>query len=172
MGYWYPQIAVYDEVEGWPADPYQLEAEFYMDPADYDVRLTVPRGWVVGATGPLQNAAAILSPIGRDSLAAARRSGRVVRVLTPGPSAGRVFTTGGGPATWHFTTSGVRDFAWGASDQYAWDATHALISGTGAAPDTVNINSFFRLTTAAAAWQTGGARYTRDAVQQMSAYLW
>src|SRR5438552_176416 len=146
-----------------------------MEPADYDVRLTVPRGGAVGATGTLQNAAAILSPIARDSLAAARRSGRVVRVLTPGPSAGRVFTTGGGPATWHFTASDVRDFAWGASDQYAWDATRALISGRGAggaAPDTVNINSLFRLTTGAAAWQTGGARYTRDAIQQMSAYLW
>ena len=178
MGYWYPQIAVYDDVDGWVADPYLLEAEFYMDPADYDVRLTVPRGWVVGATGTLQNAAAILSSTGRDSLAAARRSGRVVRVLTPGAAAGRVFTTGGGPATWHFTASDVRDFAWGTSDQYAWDATRALISGTGAAgaagaaPDTVNINSFFRLTPSAAAWQTGGARYTRDAVQQMSAYLW
>jgi aminopeptidase N len=30
----------------------------------------------------------------------------------------------------------------------------------------------FRLTTSAAAWQTGGARYTRDAILQMSAYLW
>ena len=54
MGYWYPQVAVYDDVNGWMADPYLLEAEFYMDPADYDVRLTVPRGWVVGATGSLQ----------------------------------------------------------------------------------------------------------------------
>ena len=43
MGYWYPQVAVYDDVNGWMADPYLLEAEFYMDPADSDVRLTMPR---------------------------------------------------------------------------------------------------------------------------------
>jgi hypothetical protein len=172
MGYWYPQIAVYDDVNGWVADPYLLEAEFYMDPADYAGRLTVPRGWVVGATGTLRNAAAVLSPQARDSLAAARRSGRVVRVLTPGASAGHVFTTGSVTATWDFTASDVRDFAWGTSDRYAWDATRALVSGTGAAPDTVDVNSFFRLTTPAAAWRTGGARYTRDAVEQMSAYLW
>jgi len=173
MGYWYPQIAVYDDVDGWVADPYQLEAEFYMEPADYDVRLTVPRGWVVGATGTLQNPAAILSSSARDSLAAARRSGRVVRVLTPGPGAGGVFTAGGVRATWHFTASDVRDFAWGASDTYAWDATRALIDRAGgAARDTVSINSFFRLTASAAAWRTGGARYTRDAIEQMSAYLW
>ncbi|HYL20538.1 MAG TPA: M1 family metallopeptidase [Gemmatimonadales bacterium] len=172
MGYWYPQLAVYDDVDGWVADPYLLEAEFYMGPADYDVHVTVPRGWVVGATGTLQNAAAVLSPVARDSLATARQSGRVVRVLTPGPSARRVFTPGGATATWYFTASDVRDFAWGTSDRYAWDATRALVNGAGTAPDTVTINSFFRLTTPAAAWQTGGARYTRDAVQQMSAYLW
>jgi hypothetical protein len=172
MGYWYPQIAVYDDLDGWVADPYQLEAEFYMDPADYDVRLTVPSGWVVGATGTLQNAAAVLSSAARDSLAAARRSGRVVRVLTPGRSAGRVFTASGAAATWYFKASDVRDFAWGTSDSYAWDATRALVGDGGAAADTVDINSFFRLTTSAGAWQTGGARYTRDAIQQMSAYLW
>ncbi|MGH7634405.1 MAG: hypothetical protein ACRENC_11795, partial [Gemmatimonadaceae bacterium] len=40
MGYWYPEIAVYDDVSGWVTDPYLNGAEFYMDPAEYDVRLT------------------------------------------------------------------------------------------------------------------------------------
>jgi hypothetical protein len=168
MGYWYPQIAVYDDVDGWVADPYLLEAEFYMDPADYDVQLTVPRGWVVGATGTLRNAAALLSPAARDSLAAARGSGRVVRVLTPDASAARVFAGGATrTTTWHFTATDVRDFAWGTSDRYAWDATRALVGA-----DTVDINSFFRRSAPAAAWQRGGARFTRDAVQQLSADLW
>jgi hypothetical protein len=173
MGYWYPEIAVYDDVDGWVTDPYLLEAEFYMDPADYDVAITVPHGWVVGATGTLQNAAAVLSAAAGDSLAVARRTGRVVRVLTPGAAAQRVFVPGGATTTWHFTAPDVRDFAWGTSDRYAWDATRALVGGTaGVAPDTVNIYSFFRLTPRAAAWRIGGARYTRDAIEQMSAYLW
>jgi len=166
MGYWYPQIAVYDDVDGWVTDPYLLEAEFYMDPADYDVRVTVPHGWVVGATGTLRNATAILSRAARDSLAAARGSGRVVRVVTPGSQAAAAFVAGGPTTTWRFTAPDVRDFAWGTSDQYAWDATRALV------PDTVAISSFFRLSAPAAAWRLGGARFTRDAVQQMSAYLW
>src|SRR5207302_6045297 len=58
------------------------------------------------------------------------------------------------------------------SDQYAWDATRAVITGAGGAADTVDINSFFRLSAPAAAWRVGGARFTRDAIQQMSAYLW
>jgi hypothetical protein len=168
MGYWYPQIAVYDDVDGWVAEPYLLGAEFYMDPADYDVQLTVPRGWVIGATGTLQNAAAILSSAARDSLAAARGSGRVVRMLTPGATALRAFARGATrTVTWHFTASGVRDFAWGTSDRYAWDVTRAL-----AGVDTVDIHSFFRLSAPAAAWRIGGARYTRDAVQQLSTELW
>jgi Peptidase family M1 domain len=171
MGYWYPQLAVYDDVDGWVTEPYLLEAEFYMDPADYDVQLTVPRGWVVGATGTLQNAAALLSPAARDSLAAARRSGRVVRVLTPGgagPAA--LFPKGPARVTWHYRAMNVRDFAWGTSDQYAWDATRALVGADSA--DTVDISSFFRLTEPAAAWAVGGARFTRDAIHQLSADLW
>jgi len=171
MGYWYPQIAVYDDVHGWVADPYLLEAEFYMDPADYDVRLTVPHGWVVGATGELRNAADVLSRAALDSLAAARRSGRVVRVEEPGPTARAAFAGGGPTATWRFTADSVRDFSWGTSDQYVWDATRALV-GEGPTQDTVAIHSFYRRSAPAAAWAVGGARYTRDAIEQMSAYLW
>jgi len=168
MGYWYPQIAVYDDVDGWVADPYLLGAEFYMDPADYDVQLTVPRGWVVGATGTLRNPGAILSRAARDSLAVARGSGRVVRVLTPDSTGARVFARGTTrTATWHFTATGVRDFAWGTSDRYAWDAARALVGA-----DTVDIHSFFRRSAPAAAWERGGARFTRDAVQQLSLDLW
>jgi hypothetical protein len=80
---------------------------------------------------------------------------------------GATFPGGGPTATWHFTAQNVRDFAWGTSNQYWWDATRALV-GT----DTVDISSFFRISKPAAAWALGGARYTRDAIEQLSAYLW
>lgn len=170
MGYWYPQLAVYDDVHGWVTDPYLLEAEFYMDHADYDVRLTVPRGWVIGATGSLVNPDEILSPATRAKLADARRTGAVVHVVEPGTSfeAGAAAT-----ATWHFLAPAVRDFAWGTSDQYVWDATRALVRDSArSAVDTVNIYSFYRQSAPAAAWALGGARFTRDAVEQHSRYLW
>ena len=170
MGYWYPQIAVYDDVHGWVADPYLLEAEFYMDHADYDVRLTVPRGWVIGATGSLANRDEILTAATRAKLADARRTGAVVHVVEPGGS----FESGTArTVTWHFVAPAVRDFAWGTSDQYVWDATRALVRNSAATTaDTVNIYSFYRRTAAAAAWALGGARFTRDAVEQHSLYLW
>ena len=72
LGYWYPQVAVYDDVSGWVTDPYINGAEFYMGMADYDVRVTVPRGWVVGATGTLRDSASVLTP--RTHASASRRS--------------------------------------------------------------------------------------------------
>jgi hypothetical protein len=172
MGYWYPQVAVYDDVHGWVADPYLLQAEFYMDPADYDVRVTVPRGWTVGATGRLVNAPEVLSASARARLAEARRAGTIVHVVEPGPPAAAAFAGRGPTATWHFVAPDVRDFAWGASDEYVWDATRALVGGPGGTRDTVDINSFYRRSGPAAAWAMGGARFTRDAVERLSAYLW
>ncbi|HKK26892.1 MAG TPA: M1 family metallopeptidase [Gemmatimonadota bacterium] len=192
MGYWYPQVAVYDDVEGWVTDAYLDGAEFYMDPADYDVRLTVPSSFVVDATGTLRNPEEVLPAAVRDSLAAARRTGRVVHVATPADrEPGGSFSPGGRERTWHFTVRGIRDFSWGASDTWVWDATRALVGGSaaaaragsegwslgagvdaGAAPDTVMIHSFYRLTDAASAWRVGGARFTRDAIERLSDWLW
>ncbi len=50
---WYPRLAVYDEA-GWHLEPYSYLGEFYSDFADYLVRLSVPMGLLVGATGTLQ----------------------------------------------------------------------------------------------------------------------
>ena len=167
MGYWYPQIAVYDDVDGWVADPYLLAAEFYMDPADYDVRVTVPRGWVVGATGTLRMPRTLLTPAARDSLAAARGSGRVVRVVTPDSSAAARVCRGTSAGDVALHRDRCARLCLGTSDRYAWDATRALVGA-----DTVDIHSFFRRSAPAVAWARGGARYTRDAVQQLSLDLW
>jgi hypothetical protein len=170
MGYWYPQVAVYDDVNGWVADPYLLQAEFYMDPADYDVHVTVPHGWVVGATGTLANGSELLSSAALARLATARRTGSVVHVAEPGDAS--AFTAGTNEM-WHFVARNVRDFSWGTSDQYVWDATRALVSAPpNGARDTVNIYSFYRRNAPAAAWALGGARFTRDAIEQLSLYLW
>ena len=171
LGYWYPQVAVYDDVNGWVTDPYLNGAEFYMDPADYDVRLTVPHGWVLGATGALVDSS-VYSARTRARLGEARRTGRVVRVLTPGADARAALAAGPARQVWHFTAPNVRDFSWGTSDQYAWDATRALVTHDGGGQDTVAINSFFRLTRRAAAWPLGGARFTRDAIEKLSDWLW
>jgi hypothetical protein len=174
LGYWYPQMAVYDDVNGWVTDPYLNGAEFYMDMSDYDVRITVPHGWPVGATGTLVDSQSVLSGQTMQRLARARTTREPVHVLTAADRAsGAAFVRGGKDATWHFVANDVRDFAWGTSDRYNWDATIALVPGAKpGVTDTVMISSFFRVHPPAAAWPIGGARFTRDAIEKLSDYLW
>ncbi|RAW02369.1 M1 family metallopeptidase [Pseudochryseolinea flava] len=49
---WYPKPAVFD-ASGWHAFPYLDMGEFYSEYADFNVSLTVPANYVVGATGTL-----------------------------------------------------------------------------------------------------------------------
>lgn len=47
---WFPKLGVF-EAGGWNARQFFANAEFYSDFGNYDVRMTVPSGWLVGATG-------------------------------------------------------------------------------------------------------------------------
>ncbi|MFQ5670116.1 MAG: M1 family metallopeptidase [Acidobacteriota bacterium] len=47
---WFPKVGVW-EPAGWNCPQFHAATEFYSDYGVYDVRLTVPEGYVVGATG-------------------------------------------------------------------------------------------------------------------------
>ncbi|MEO7133754.1 MAG: M1 family metallopeptidase [Vicinamibacterales bacterium] len=51
---WFPKLGVF-EAGGWNARQFFANAEFYADFGNYDVRITVPAGWTVGATGVEQS---------------------------------------------------------------------------------------------------------------------
>jgi Peptidase family M1 domain len=51
---WYPKPAVYD-AKGWHEMPYLDQGEFFSEFGDFNVRITVPKNYVVAATGELQN---------------------------------------------------------------------------------------------------------------------
>jgi hypothetical protein len=142
LAYWYPHIAVYDDVDGWGAQPYQGDGEFYMGYADYDVSITVPEGWLVGATGTLQNPDAVLTDSVQARLDRARRDSTVVQIVDRderGAGTATVAASGDSTLTWDFAAEQVRDFAFGASDEFVWDATVAE-TGTGASM----IHAFYR----------------------------
>jgi hypothetical protein len=47
---WFPKIGVLQD-DGWNCHQFHSSTEFFSDFGTYDVRLTVPKGWIVGATG-------------------------------------------------------------------------------------------------------------------------
>ena len=50
---WFPKVAVFER-DRWTAHQFHANSEFFSDYGRYDVRITVPRGWIVGATGVAQ----------------------------------------------------------------------------------------------------------------------
>ncbi len=50
IGQWFPKIGVLQDT-GWNCHQFHASTEFFADFGIYDVRLTVPSGWIVGATG-------------------------------------------------------------------------------------------------------------------------
>ena len=96
MSQWYPKMSEYD-VRGWHPTPY-VAREFYGVWGDYDVRLTLDKDYLVGATGYLQNAGEIGYGYQR-----------------PGS---RVSRPRGSTLTWHFRAPRVHDFMWAADPDY------------------------------------------------------
>ncbi len=50
-GQWFPKLGVYQEGRGWNCHAYHANSEFFADFGVYDVALTVPYDFVVGASG-------------------------------------------------------------------------------------------------------------------------
>lgn len=175
LSYWYPQMAVYDDVNGWQIDQYLGNAEFYMGYGDYDVSLTVPEGWLVASTGTLQNPDEVLSEQTRTRLAHARTGAGIVSVVTEADRGAGKSTTKGkdGKLTWHFRAENVRDVTWATSNLYLWDATVAAVGeipGTGK-PDTAMIYSFYRPDAIRNGWGSS-ASYARRSISLFSKVLW
>jgi hypothetical protein len=50
LAQWFPKLGVLQD-EGWNCHQFHATTEFFSDYGVYDVRMTVPAGWVVGASG-------------------------------------------------------------------------------------------------------------------------
>lgn len=148
VAYWFPKMAVFDDLRGWDAQPYLSNAEFYDSFGDYRAALTVPAGWTVMATGELANGDEVYAPQTLARLAeAARVDTRVEVATTEDLRAGRVTQQGvDGWLTYRFQADSVRDFTWTTSNVQRWDATSAVVpdrDGDGM-EDRVLIHSFWR----------------------------
>ncbi len=99
VGNWYPIPAVYDS-RGWHVEQH-IDGEFYHEWGDYDVRIRVPKGYVVAGTGVLQNPEVL-----PDSLEYPFRSNPYLE--------GDDTTT----VVYHFVAPRVHDFAFSANPEF------------------------------------------------------
>ena len=124
LAQWYPRMAVYDDVRGWNTEPYLGQGEFYLDYGDYNLAITVPAGYILAATGALQNAAEVLTPAEIARLAQAAKSDKPVRVVTADElKSGTARPRRTGTMTWRFAAKNVRDAVWAGSPDFQWDAS-------------------------------------------------
>jgi len=162
---WYPRVAVFDDLRGWDTDPYLGPSEFYNNFGRFDVTIDAPAGWLVGATGVLQNPAEVLTPTARERLSHALESDSVRPIVTAGERGPGKSTVDGTRLSWHFVADFVGDFAWSSSDRFVWDATRATIPGGKVVP----VNLFYEPSHAPQYAQAGSL--ARHALEFYSA-LW
>ena len=171
LAYWYPQMAVYDDVVGWHPDPFRGMAEFYHGFADYEYSVEAPPGWVIVGSGELANADAVLAPAVRERLRLAETSDTVVRVLSEADLRGAVTARGtNGRLRWTFRADSVRDVAFSATRASVWDAVRAPVGdrdGDGDV-DYTRVDAIYR--PSAPRWREA-ARYGRHAITFLSEYL-
>ncbi|HRE65334.1 MAG TPA: M1 family metallopeptidase [Cyclobacteriaceae bacterium] len=127
---WFPRLAKYDDLRGWEVSPYLGPAEFFNNFGKFDVHLTVPGGWIVTATGVLQNPNEVLTETTRQRLATILTSNNEITLV--GENETR--TAAGEKLTWHFVADKVNDFAWATAENFIWKATRATIPGKGPVP--------------------------------------
>ena len=138
---WYPRVAVFDDLRpgGWDTDPYLGNAEFYNNFGHFDVSIDVPAGWIVGATGVLQNPTDVLTPTARERLSGVLTSDSVRTIVSAAERGPGKSTAAGtnGRLVWRFVADTVGDFAWATANQFVWDASRATIPGRGPVPFNV-----------------------------------
>jgi hypothetical protein len=125
LAYWYPRIAVYDDVQGWDIYSYDGEHEFYFDYSDYKVNITMPYGFIVWATGMPQNLEEILSDDILNKYKEASATDTVVKIVTTVDlKKGDMFRENNNNYTWRYSAENVPDFAFGTSAHYVWQMTN------------------------------------------------
>jgi hypothetical protein len=166
LAYFYPQVAVYDDVAGWHTDQHLGLAEFYAGFASYDVTVDAPEGWVVSATGQLRNEADVFPAPVLERLRRARASDSVVHVLTAADfGAGRATRdVPGNRLRWRFQADSVRDFAFGATRESMWDAVRAP-AGDRDGDGRVDYTLASALYRAPATRWVNAARFVREGVE-------
>lgn len=127
VAYFFPRIAVYDDIDGWDTYPYMGTEEFYNDYGNYTVEITVPDHYQVWATGELKNPEAVYDEKIINQINRAIQEDRIQDIITEIDIQRGHITQKNGWNTWEFEAENVSDFAFTASNHYIWKATSVIV---------------------------------------------
>lgn len=82
VAYFFPRIAVYDDVDGWNKFPYTGAEEFYNDFDQFNASITVPGGYGVWATGDLKNPSEVFQKDIVSRMLSAEKNDAIIDVIT------------------------------------------------------------------------------------------
>lgn len=110
--HWYPRVCVYDR-NFRHATEQHLSREFYGEFGTYDVAISLPKQYILDATGVLQNAAEVMPPDLRQKLELKNFADKKI-----GTPAQQIIAPDGTSKTWRFHAENVHDFAFTADPTY------------------------------------------------------
>jgi hypothetical protein len=126
IAYFFPRVAVYDDIDGWNRHPYLGPQEFYNDYGNFRLAVTVPDGYVAWATGNLVNCGEALGETLCERLALAEKADSIVTVIGPGDLARGLLHSQRPERTFRFEAQNVPDVAIGLSNRYVWRSTSVV----------------------------------------------
>lgn len=129
MSQFYPRLAVYSDFQGWQNTQFSGGSEFALTFGNFKVKMTVPGDFVVAATGECQNYKQLLTAAQFQRWQQAQSAKDVVEVVTLDEATTNEKDKSTDKKTWIYSAENVRDFAWGASRKFVWDAMPTYVEG-------------------------------------------
>jgi len=126
---WFPRMAVYDDHNGWQHKQFMGRGEFALTFGDYEVEITVPSDHIVASTGTLQNPDEVLTAEQRELLEESKTADKPVIIVSQDEVEKKEKRQAKDTKTWVYHADSVRDFAFGSSRKYIWDAMGVDING-------------------------------------------
>jgi hypothetical protein len=123
IAYFFPRIAVYDDLDGWNEYPYLGKEEFYNDYCNFKVDITIPGNYQCWATGDLTNTGEVYTPEFANRITQASQTDSITGIITQTDIDKGQITKAGQTNTWKFETHNVTDFAFAISNHYVWQAS-------------------------------------------------
>ena len=126
---WYPRLCVYSDFQGWQHHQFTGRGEFALTFGNFNVSITVPADHAVTSTGECTNYTKVLTPAQLARWNKLQAAKDVTEVITLDEAKAKEKTKSTATKTWTYIANDVRDFAWGSSRKFIWDAMPIQVSG-------------------------------------------